>query len=56
MEGEGARYERGVATVAPNPLAAHSGHAMSFNPKTGLAYYPAIHLTATFNDKGFDGR
>ena len=27
---------------------------MSFNPKTGLAYYPAMHLTATFNDKGYD--
>jgi quinohemoprotein ethanol dehydrogenase len=27
---------------------------MSFNPKTGLAHYPAMHLTATFNDKGID--
>jgi quinohemoprotein ethanol dehydrogenase len=27
---------------------------MSFNPKTVLAYYPAMHLQATFNDKGFD--
>ena len=54
VEVEGARYERGVATVAPTPIGAHSWHAMSFNPKTGLAYYPAMHLTATFNDKGFD--
>lgn len=54
VEVEGARYERGVATVAPTPLGAHSWHAMSFNPKTGLAYYPAMHVTATFNDKGFD--
>ena len=54
IEVEGARYERGVATVAPTPIGAHSWHAMSFNPKTGLAYYPAMHLTATFNDKGFD--
>ncbi len=54
IEVEGARYERGVATVAPTPIGAHNWHAMSFNPKTGLAYYPAMHLTATFNDKGFD--
>ncbi len=54
IEVEGARYERGIATVAPTPIGAHSWHAMSFNPKTGLAYYPAMHLTATFNDKGFD--
>ena len=54
VEVEGARYERGVATVAPTPIGAHNWHAMSFNPKTGLAYYPAMHLTATFNDKGFD--
>ncbi len=54
VEVEGARYERGVATVAPTPIGAHNWHAMSFNPKTGLAYYPAMHLTATFNDKAFD--
>ena len=54
VEVEGARYERGVATVAPTPIGAHSWHAMSFNPKTGLAYYPAMHLSATFDDKGFD--
>jgi quinohemoprotein ethanol dehydrogenase len=27
---------------------------MSFNPKTGLAYYPAMHITASFTDKGID--
>jgi quinohemoprotein ethanol dehydrogenase len=54
VEVEGARYERGMATVSPTPIGAHNWHAMSFNPKTGLAYYPAMHLTATFNDKGFD--
>jgi quinohemoprotein ethanol dehydrogenase len=54
IEVEGARYERGVATVAPTPIGAHSWHAMSYNPKTRLAYYPAMHMTATFNDKGYD--
>ena len=27
---------------------------MSFNPKTGLAYYPAMHINATFSDQGID--
>jgi quinohemoprotein ethanol dehydrogenase len=54
VEVEGARYERGMATVAPTPLGGHSWHAMSFNPKTGLAYYPAMHINATFTDKGID--
>ena len=31
-----------------------TGTSMSFNPKTGLAYYPAMHITASFTDKGID--
>ncbi len=54
IEVEGARYERGMATVSPGPLGGHNWQSMSFNPKTGLAYYPAMHLTATFTDKGID--
>jgi quinohemoprotein ethanol dehydrogenase len=54
VEVDGARYELGVATVSPTPLGGHNWQAMSFNPKTGLAYYPAMHLTATFTDKGID--
>ena len=54
VEVEGARYERGIATVSPGPLGGHNWQSMSFNPKTGLAYYPAMHLNATFNDKGYD--
>jgi quinohemoprotein ethanol dehydrogenase len=54
VEVEGARYERAAAKVAPTPIGAHSWHAMSFNPKTGLAYYPAMHLAGTFSDAGFD--
>ncbi len=52
IEVEGARYERGVATVAPTPIGAHSWHAMSFNPKTGLAYYPAMHLHGHLQRQG----
>jgi quinohemoprotein ethanol dehydrogenase len=54
VEVEGARYERGVATVTPGPLGGHNWQSMSFNPKTGLAYYPAMHITATYSDKGID--
>ena len=54
VEVEGARYERGVATVSPGPLGGHNWQSMSFNPKTGLAYYPAMHLTSTFTDQGID--
>jgi quinohemoprotein ethanol dehydrogenase len=54
VEVEGARYERGVATVSPGPLGGHNWQSMSFNPKTGLAYYPAMHLLSTFTDKGID--
>jgi quinohemoprotein ethanol dehydrogenase len=54
VEVEGARYERAPATVAPTPLGGHSWHSMSFNPKTGLAYYPAMHITASFSDAGMD--
>jgi quinohemoprotein ethanol dehydrogenase len=54
VEVEGARYERAPATVAPTPIGGHSWHAMSFNPKTGLAYYPAMHITASFTDAGMD--
>ena len=54
IEVEGARYERGAATVAPTPLGGHNWQSMSFNPKTGLAYYPAMHITASFTDAGID--
>ena len=56
VEVEGARYERGFATVTPGPLGGHNWQSMSFNPKTGLAYYPAMHVTATFSDKGIDAK
>jgi quinohemoprotein ethanol dehydrogenase len=54
VEVPGARYESGRARVAPGPLGAHSWHAMSYNPNTGLAYIPAMHLHWAFDDTGFD--
>ncbi len=54
VEVPGARYETSPAVVSPTPLGAHAWHAMSFNPETGLAYYPAIHLSMRFSDAGVD--
>ncbi len=45
-----ARFPDGRALVAPSPLGGHGWHAMSFNPETGLAYYPAIHATYVYSD------
>ena len=53
-ENPAARYEHGSAVVTPGPVGAHNWHAMSYNPQTGLAYYPAIHMSYTFSDSGID--
>ena len=52
IEAPGARYEDGEQEIAPSPFGAHNWHAMSYSPKTGLAYIPKIELSAVFNDKG----
>ncbi len=50
-----ARYEDdGEETVWPSPFGAHSWHAMSYNPNTGLVYIPTIELPATFRDTAID--
>ena len=49
-----ARYPSNTAKVMPTPAGAHSWHAMSFNPMTGLVYLPTIHLGITYSDKGID--
>ena len=54
VEVEGARYAEGTAEIAPGPWGAHSWHAMSFNPDTGLAYIPTLHMAFGFNDQGID--
>ena len=50
----GARYETARANIAPGPTGAHSWQSMSYNPGTGLAYYPAIHRRWTFSDSAID--
>jgi PQQ-dependent dehydrogenase (methanol/ethanol family) len=52
VEVPGARYESGMASVTPTEMGGHNWHAMSFNPRTGLAYYPAMHQARTYTDVG----
>lgn len=41
--------------VVPGPFGAHNWHAMSFNPRLGLAYIPAQHVPLTLiDDKGWE--
>jgi quinohemoprotein ethanol dehydrogenase len=54
VEVEGARYELNPVKVAPGPLGGHNWQSMSFNPTTGLAYYPAMHIMASYSDEGVD--
>jgi len=54
VETPGARYEDGEEEVWPGPVGVHNWHAMSYNPKTGLAYIPTIELPGLFTDKGID--
>ncbi len=54
VEVAGARYEEGPAEISPTFFGAHSWHAMSYNPVTGLAYIPTINLTSTYTDQHID--
>ncbi len=55
VEVPGQRYEDGgPVRVAPSAWGAHSWHAMSYNPVTGLAYVPAIHFALEYTDVGID--
>jgi quinohemoprotein ethanol dehydrogenase len=47
-----ARYDTGNVYITPSPHGAHSWHAMSYNPKTGLVYIPTIHDAAVFSTVG----
>lgn len=54
VETENARYENGPVDIAPNPWGAHTWHAMSYSPQTGLAYIPTLHQSVNFSDAGID--
>jgi quinohemoprotein ethanol dehydrogenase len=36
-------------TQWPGPWGAHNWHAMSYSPRTGLAYIPTMHMSGTFS-------
>jgi quinohemoprotein ethanol dehydrogenase len=54
VEVPGARYEDGVQVITPSLYGAHSWHAMSYNPDTGLVYLPTIHHAAEYDDTDYD--
>ncbi|UCG75680.1 MAG: PQQ-dependent dehydrogenase, methanol/ethanol family [Gemmatimonadota bacterium] len=54
VEVPGARYEEGGAEIYPSPWGAHSWHAMSYNPETGLVYLPTMDIGAVYSDSGVD--
>lgn len=54
VENPEARYDDRLELVTPGPIGGHNWHAMSFNPQTGLAYYPAIHALSAYNDEAID--
>ena len=54
VEIAGARYENAPAYITPLSWGAHSWHAMSYNPDTGLVYLPVLHGAATYSDEGYD--
>ena len=54
VETDNARYVSGPVDITPSPWGGHSWQSMSYNPKTGLVYIPALHLSASFSDEGID--
>lgn len=54
VEVRGARYHNDTFELTPGPHGAHSWHAMSYNPLTGLAYIPTIHDALAYTDVGVD--
>ena len=54
VERPGARYEDGEERISPTPAGAHSWHAMSYNPETGLVYIPVVQMSALYTDKGIE--
>jgi quinohemoprotein ethanol dehydrogenase len=54
IEAPGARYEDSLTMVYPSAVGAHSWHAMSYNPSTGLVYIPAIDMPGAFSDATLD--
>lgn len=56
VERSGIRYEHGPSTFWPSPWGVHNWQAMSYSPRTGLAYIPTMKLPATYNSTAQDRR
>ncbi|MCC7253805.1 c-type cytochrome, partial [Hyphomicrobium sp.] len=54
IEAEGARYLTEPITIWPSVFGAHSWHAMSYNPNTGLVYIPKMELATHWDDTKID--
>lgn len=54
VEAENIRYEKGPAYITPGANGAHIWQAMSYNPKTGLVYIPALHEGFVYSDHTID--
>lgn len=54
VERANARYDTGKFYLTPSAHGAHSWHAMSYNPMTGLVYLPTIHDAAYYSEVGVD--
>ncbi len=54
VEAPFARYPDSVTAVVPGAIGAHSWHAMSFNPTTGLVYIPVIDAPGAYGETTID--
>jgi quinohemoprotein ethanol dehydrogenase len=55
VEVPGVRYQDGGSfRVVPGTYGAHNWLPMSYSPRTGLVYIPAIELSNTFSEEGVD--
>ncbi len=50
VERPGARYENTPYFVYPSGIGAHAWQPMSYSPRTGLVYIPAMHVPITMRD------
>jgi len=48
VENPDAQYANDVRKIRPGPLGGHNWHPMTYNPKTGLVYIPALDLNFKF--------
>jgi quinohemoprotein ethanol dehydrogenase len=54
VENPGARPPHGVALIYPSSIGMHDWQAMSFNPRSGLAYLPLVDMPQYYSDQNTD--